>query len=191
MTQVVLIKAGPTPWDAEERIAGNVSLPLTDEARERIAHLLDTLPPVDAVYRCQSNESCDQVAKMMATLRKLKPRDVPELGAWCLGLWQGLRLEDLRQRYPTALEQWEQSPATIVPPEGEPFTDAIDRLAGAAGKIVRRNRGKSIAIVVRPTTLQILIGVLRRETPEQIASHLQNDSTMETIGLSDEDVKAI
>src|SRR5438874_354986 len=137
MTRVVLIKAGPTPWDAEHRIRGDHTLPLTEDARAKITVMLDDLPPVDAVYRCKHNEACDQVAKMIATLRKLKARDDEHLDAWCLGLWQGLRLDDLRARYRTALEQWEQSPATVVPPEGEGFTEAIDRLRGAVRKILK------------------------------------------------------
>jgi broad specificity phosphatase PhoE len=191
MTRVVLIKAGPTPWDAEERISGNLTLPLTNDARNKIAILLESLPPIDSVYLSKSNEACDQVGKMIATLRKLRPRDHADLDAWCLGLWQGLRMEDLRQRYKSALEQWEEAPASVVPPEGEGFIDAIDRLRQGIRKIVRRNRGSSIAIVARPTALQIISGILRRETPEQIARHLQNDTPMETIELEDEVLKEI
>jgi probable phosphoglycerate mutase len=191
MTRVVLIKAGPTPWDTEHRISGNLTLPLTEDARAKITVLLDGLPPIDAVYRCRKNEACDEAAKMIGTLRKLKPRDDEQLDAWCLGLWQGLRMDDLRQRYRTALEQWEESPATVVPPEGEAFTEAIERLRGAARKILKRNRGRNIALVVRPSAMQMLSGILRRETPEQIARRLQNDSPMETIELTDEAAKEL
>lgn len=183
MTRVLLIKAGPTPWDDEERISGNVSLPLTAAGRDAIARLIATLPLLDAVYRSKQNEACDQVAEMIGTLQNVRPRDNADLESWCLGLWQGLRMEDLRQRYPSALEQWEDSPSKVIPPEGEPFSDAIDRLAGAVKKIVRRNRGSTIAIVLRPAALQVVAGVLRGETPEQIASHLQNDTPMETIEM--------
>src|SRR2546423_1431093 len=122
MTRVLLIQAAPTAWDADERISGNLTLPLTDEARQKIARLIDTLGPIDAVYRARHNEACDQVAKMIAALHSLRARDNEDLDAWSLGLWQGLRMDDLRQRYPTALSQWEDSPATVVPPEGEAFT---------------------------------------------------------------------
>ena len=191
MTTVVLIKAGPTPWDAEHRISGNLTLPLTEDARAKLLVLLDSLPPIDAIYCCKSNEACDQVAKMIATLRKLKPRDDADLDAWCLGLWQGLRMDDLRQRYRSALEQWEESPQLVVPPEGEAFTEAIDRLKNAVRKIVRRNRGRTVALIARPSAMQILHGVLCRESPEQIARRLQKDVPMETITLSDEDLKAL
>jgi broad specificity phosphatase PhoE len=191
MTRVLLIKAGPTQWDVEKRISGNLPLPLTDDARKQIAGLLDTLPPIDSVYRCKTNEACDEVGRMIALRDNIRARDNEHLEAWDLGLWQGLRFDDLRQRYPTVLEQWEESPATVVPPEGESFTDAIARLSDATRRILRRNRGYTVAIALRPTALQMVAGILRKETPEQIASHLQNDSPLETINLGDDVLKKI
>jgi len=191
MTRVVLIYAGPTPWDVEERIAGNLPLPLTDEGRSKVKALLETLPKIDAMYRCQTHDACDEIAKLIATRNNLKPRDSEHLDAWNLGLWQGLRFEDLKQRYPKVMEQWEDSPSTIVPPEGEPFLDAIARLRDAIRKILRRNKGYTVALAIRRSSMQIIAGILRRETPEQIAAHLQNDTPIETIELEDDVLKAI
>jgi broad specificity phosphatase PhoE len=191
MTRVVLIKAGPTQWDAEERIGGNFNLPLTEEGRAKIVVLLDGLPQIDAVYRCAENDACDEVAKMIARPRNLKPRDNAQLDAWNLGLWQGLRMEDLRQRYPTVIEQWEESPATVLPPGGESFLDCIDRLRGALRAILRRNRTRTVALPLRPSAIQIVGGLLRRETPEQIAPHLQNDTPMETIEVGEDVLKEL
>src|SRR5256885_16275896 len=107
MTRVLLIKAGPTAWDDEHRITGNMTLPLTSDARDKLARVIESLGAIDTVYRPKQNEACDQVAKMIATLHNLRPRNNEDLDAWALGLWQGLRMADLRQRYPTALSQWE------------------------------------------------------------------------------------
>src|SRR3954471_23367725 len=158
MTRVLLIKAGPTQWDLEMRISGNLPLPLTDDARKDIAAMIETLPPIDSVYRCKTNDACDDVAQMIAARHNIRARDNEQLEAWGVGLWQGLRFEDLRQRYPTVLEQWEESPETVVPPEGESFIDAIARLRDATRRILRRNRGYTVAIVLRPTALQIVAG---------------------------------
>lgn len=191
MTRVVLIKAGPTPWDAEQRIAGNLPLPLTDEGRAKVKTLVETLPKIDAIYRCKTHDACDEIAKLIAARNNLKPRDSENLDAWNLGLWQGLRFEDLEQRYPSVMEQWHDNPTAIVPPEGESFIDAIARLRGAIKKILQRNKGYTIALALRPSALHIVAGILRGETPEQIAAHLQNDVPIETIELEDDVLKAI
>ena len=75
MTRVFLIKAGPTQWDLEKRISGNLTLPLAEEARADLQNLVSTLPKIDAVYHCASNEACHEVAKLVASRDKLRPRD--------------------------------------------------------------------------------------------------------------------
>jgi broad specificity phosphatase PhoE len=191
MTRVMLIQAGPTPWDEEERVTGNHTLPLTDEARTRIAQLVETLPMVDSVYRPSENEACEETARMIASRFSLRLRDNADLDAWNLGLWQGLRRDDVKQRYPRVYQQWDDAPESVVPPEGESFIDAIDRLRGAVRKILRRNRGYTVALALRPISMQIVSGLLHRENPRQIASRLQNNAEIETIELDDEVLKEI
>src|ERR1022692_3102012 len=101
-TWVVMIEAGPTPWDAEERLVGNSSLPLTAEAMDAIRHLLDSVkPPVDAVYRAATSDACTQAAHIIAKKFGVKSRDNPGLDEVSLGLWQGLLPGQLRLRFPT------------------------------------------------------------------------------------------
>jgi len=191
MTRVLLIQAGPTPWDVEGRVTGNHTLPLTDEARTRIAQLVETLQPVDSIYRPSGNEACDEVARIIAKRFSLRLRDSADLNAWGLGLWQGLRRDDVKQRYPKVYQQWDDAPETVVPPEGESFIDAVERLRGAVRKILRRNRGYTVALALRPLAMQIVVGILHRESPRQIAPRLQNAAEIETIELDDEVLKEI
>ena len=108
-----------------------------------------------------------------------------------MGLWEGLRLDDLRQRYPKVIQQWETAPATVVPPEGESFGDAISRLRDATRKLLHRHRGRTVALALRPTAKQIVSGILHGQTPEQIAVHLQIYTPMETIELEEEVLKSL
>src|SRR4051812_31248030 len=127
MPKFLLIHAGPTPWDEEDRVSGDHTLPLTDDARAAMLRVVDEIrDTVTAVYRPAQNEACDDVAKMVARRFRLRPRDNEDLDAWHLGLWQGLRREDVKRRFPSAARQWEESPATVVPPEGESFEQALE-----------------------------------------------------------------
>jgi broad specificity phosphatase PhoE len=187
MTRVFIIHAGPTPWDTEGRLTGNHTLPLTEDALRAIESLVQTLPQdVAAVYRCKSNEACDQVAKLVGARFKLRPRDNAELDTMRLGLWQGLLREQLRFRFPTSFPRWEEAPAEINPPEGETFDQAHQRMLRGLRKILKRDRGKAIVLAMRPMAQQLAGGILRREPADQIAAHLHNAAPMETIELTDE-----
>jgi broad specificity phosphatase PhoE len=185
-TTVLLIEAGPTPWDKEDRLVGSSSLPLTAEAMDAIRHLLEGVKePIAAVYRPGANEACVQTAQLMSKRFGVRARDNSGLDEVSLGLWQGLLPEELRTRFPTVFAKWEESPLGVTPPDGEPLTEAIERIGTAAKRIVRRNRGYAMGLALRPMAMRIVAGTLRRQAPGEIAKHLRDRQAMETIEVSD------
>jgi len=185
-TRVVLITAGPTPWDKEDRLVGNSSLPLTAEAIDAIRHLLDAVkPPIAAVYRPAANEACVQAAHLITKKFGGRARDNSALNEVSLGLWQGLLPNELRQRFPTVFPKWEEEPLVVTPPDGEALETAIQRIGGAAKQILRRNRNSSIALALRPMAMQIIAGTLRGQSSAEIAKRLHHRQAMETIEAKD------
>jgi broad specificity phosphatase PhoE len=182
MTHVLLINAGPTPWDAERRLGGNHSLPLSVDGEIAITKMLKSLQsPVAAVHTCRANEACEQAAKVVARQFNLKIRDNELLEPIALGLWQGLTPAELRFRFPSVFPQWEENPLSVNPPEGESLVHAVERMRGALRKIFRRNRDEEAGIVTRPHSLQILLGLLRGEDLPAIAAHLHDATSVERI----------
>lgn len=191
-TRAVLIAAGPTPWDVEGRIVGNSSLPLTAEAMDAIRHLLDDVrSPINGVYRAAANEACDQVAQIVARKHALRPRDNPDLDEVRMGLWQGLLPEDIRARFPTVFRQWEEQPLQVTPPDGEPLEAAIQRIRSALNRIIRRNKGFTVALALRPMAFQITRGILHVQSAAQIAGHLRERLAIETIEIDPAATKAL
>jgi alpha-ribazole phosphatase/probable phosphoglycerate mutase len=186
MTRVLLLLAGPTPWDLEDRLCGEHSLPLTSDAQERIKREIDKLElRVPAIYHNHGNEACASAAKMLGERFGVKPRHRADLASLDVGLWRGLTRKELRFRFPSTFPVWEADPASIKPPEGESLEEAVGRLRGALSAILRRNRGATSAIVARPPVLRILLGVLRKESIGQIAATLRSAPTIEIIEIPD------
>jgi broad specificity phosphatase PhoE len=189
MTRVVLIHAGPTPWDVEDRIVGNHPLPLTDEAKASIEAITAGLPhDVTAIYRFKKNEACDQAAKIVGERFKSPIHDNKALDEMNLGLWQGLTRSELKFRFPTVIPQWHGNPLSVIPPDGESLEEATQRLKGGLARILRRNRGASIVMPLRPLAMRIMLGILRQQQPLEIAKDLQNSSSIETIEIADENL---
>jgi broad specificity phosphatase PhoE len=187
LTRLLLIHAGPTPWDVENRVTGAHSLPLTSDAVAAAKSLVDALPDgVTAIYLSKANEACLQVGKLLAARFNLRLRDRPELNEMNLGLWEGLTRDELARRYPRVIPQWQEAPLTVRAPEGEGLEDTIARVRPGLDKVIRRNRGGTVALVLRPLVMQIVHGLLHREEPQVIAGHLQNVDLMETIEINAE-----
>lgn len=183
MTRVLLIHAGPTPWDVENRLTGAHSLPLTKDAAAAMKALVDALPMPTAIYLCQANEACLEAGNMLAEKFGVRIRDTAALEEMRLGLWEGLTREEVRRRFPTVTQQWQEDPLSVLPPEGESLGESIERIEPALKKILRRNREGVVALVLRPFAMQIVLGLLRGESPQVIATHLNNVDVMERIDV--------
>ena len=182
MTRVLLIHAGPTPWDLENRLTGAQSLPLTDDAVAAVRSLIDAIAtPPTALYLSKANEACLQAGTLVAARFDLRIHDSEALDEMRLGLWEGLTRNEVRRRFPTVIPQWQEDPLSVLPPEGESLGAVIERVDPALKKILKRNREGIIALVLRPLVMQVVRGLLHREPPETIATHLNNEDVMETI----------
>jgi broad specificity phosphatase PhoE len=187
MTRVVLIHAGPTQWDDEDRLTGNHPLPLTESARDSIEKLATSLPHhVTAIYRYKKNEACDQAARIFGQRFDVRPRDNKSLDEMNLGLWQGLTRSELRFRFPTVIPQWQSDPLSVIPPDGESLEEAILRLRKGLSRILRRSGDVTFVLPLRPLAMRIMTGILRQKPPLEIAKDLQNLAAIETIEIADE-----
>ena len=146
-----LIRAGDTDWDESDRLRGDEDLPLSHggraasiEAFERAATL-----PFEAPARIHhpTDEAATETARLAATRLGGRPRKDDELADPALGVLAGLSLEELRERFERRARQWEEDPSDLVPPDGEPLTDARHRLVDAVRAILRR-RPATVGLVL-------------------------------------------
>lgn len=188
MTRVILIRADPTPWDVEDRLVGNHPLPLTDLGRATVESAALTFgESISAVYCPKKNEACKQAADIVAKAAKVRVQESAGLEELNLGLWQGITRAELRRRYPKVFQQWEEDALSVNPPDGEQFLEGVGRIHSAMKRILRKQRGISAALVLRPYAMRIAIDLLRGLPPSETASHLHNSPAVETIDLENED----
>lgn len=163
-------------------------MPLTGEGEAALRDAARGLSPApEVVYAFTGNQACEQAAGIVAAQFDLKVRHSDYLEPVSMGLWQGLTRDELRFRFPTVFPEWEENPLGVNPPEGESVADAAGRFREGVRKIVKRNRGEVVAVVLRPLSLQIVAGILRGEDLGAITSHLHEDVRgIEVVEVSDE-----
>ena len=84
------------------------------------------------------------------------------------GLWQGLRIKDIKKRYCRAYRQWRTDPTSICPPEGERVEDAWARVTKALETISRKNKTKTVALVAAPIVGALVECVLTAKPVERL-----------------------
>lgn len=214
MNKIILVRAGHTAWEEtfpehgsapgvtkenailesaaglnndQQRLQGTLSLPLSEtgkEALKKVASLLQ-LEGVGIIYS-SGNESSGPTADYLAELCRLKSRKVTRMHELDCGLWQGLRIKDIKQRYGRAYRLWREDPAAVCPPEGEPVVEAFKRVEASLKAIAKKNKnGTAVAIVAAPVVAAIIECIFLGRSLEDMWLVSDKNEPVQKILLSD------
>ena len=154
---LIVIRAGATDYDLQERIRGTLDMPLSTggaAAAKRAGERLAADPPT-AIY-ASADETAEETARIIGSACGIKPKHLPNLGNVDMGLWQGRLVEEIRDTQPRQNRQWQDNPWSVAPPEGELLEDACERVEAAIEKIFKRHPGGTVAMVV-PRPLDAIV----------------------------------
>jgi probable phosphoglycerate mutase len=154
---LIVIRAGATDYDLQERIRGTLDMPLSAAgaaAAARAGEQLATAPPA-AIY-ASADETAEETARIIAFACGVRPKQLPNLGNVDMGLWQGRLVDEIRDTQPRLHRQWQDNPWSVAPPEGELLEEACERVEAALEKIFKRHPAGSIAVVV-PRPLDAIV----------------------------------
>jgi probable phosphoglycerate mutase len=156
MVRIVLIRPGATDYDLQERIQGNLDIPLSHAGEAAVSQWAESLreQAIQVVYAPES-EPATQTAELLAAALGIRHRRVDRLANLDLGLWQGMLVSDVRHKQPRVYRQWQDQPETVCPPEGEMLGEADERVQTALMKILRRHRDESIGVVLPEPLLSL------------------------------------
>ncbi|SDZ26415.1 probable phosphoglycerate mutase [Micromonospora pattaloongensis] len=150
MTRLIVWRHGNTDWNAADRVQGQTDTALNDLGREQAATaapLLAALRP-DAIVASDLQRAADTAAAL-AALTGLPVATDPRLRERHYGLWQGLTMPTIAERYPAEYARWragDQAPGCEVESlddlgkrVGEALQEAADAVPG--GTIVIATHG--------------------------------------------------
>jgi probable phosphoglycerate mutase len=157
MVRIVLIRPGSTDYDQQGRIQGTLDVPLNEQGSTEVARAVEGLRDVEleAIYAPNSQPAM-QTAEAIAAAHGLKVRRLDRMQNLNHGLWQGLRIDDVRRKQPKVYRQWQDTPQVVCPPEGEMLADAEQRVRTSLTKLLKRHKEGVIGLVV-PEPLASLV----------------------------------
>lgn len=159
-----VVRPGETDFDVQDRIQGNLDLPMTAQGEMQIAEIAKALQSeaLDCIYASPSEPAYSAAEKLARELGvPLKVLD--RLGNVNLGLWQGLCRSEIRHKQPRLFRQWEEEPESVCAPQGETCDEALERVRRALRKVVRKT--SSFAVVASEPLATLVISVLKGEKP--------------------------
>jgi probable phosphoglycerate mutase len=157
MTTIFLIRHGEIPRSDPRRFIGSTDLPLTPLGREQMARLADFLVSrqISRVFcspLCRSLESAEILCRRVGGAAQTAP-DLREIS---LGAWEGLSVDEVRERFPGSYEARGLDLQGFRPPGGESFSDLLRRVRPVFEKIAGR-RNERVAVVAHAGVNRVLL----------------------------------
>jgi probable phosphoglycerate mutase len=131
MTPLVLIRHGPTAWNAESRLQGQSDTPLSPEGRDAVRRwrLPAELDGGDWTWLTSPLHRARETVALLRPDAMPAARPEPALMEMRWGAWEGRLLEELRAEGGAAMRDSEARGLDFRPPGGESPRDVAARMA--------------------------------------------------------------
>lgn len=158
MTSVFLVRHGQTQSNTTGHYMGSSSEDLNatgyTQAR-RLSRRLSTLQ-LSSVYTSPLHRA-HTTAAVIAEPHHLEPKPLDALVEINLGEWEGLRMDEIRQKWPDLWRQWRLDPSQLTMPGGEGLSDVTARSVRAFENIVEANEGQQSVVVTHDVVVKVLV----------------------------------
>ncbi len=160
MRRLYLLRHGHTVGGDELRYKGHTDVPLSEKGRGQIEALADYLKREGvngpAVYSSDLKRAAE-TAEIISEALGVPVVKKTLLRERNFGLWEGMSLEEIEQRYPREFEKWRNNPLRYKPPEGESTLDVRDRVKRAVEEILEEVTQGDIVVVSHGGVNRVLL----------------------------------
>lgn len=144
---VYLIRHGEITQHRPRRFVGQSDLPLTDRGREQIRAVARYLEGANvARVVCSPLARCVESAGIIGDGLGLAVESTPDLREISLGVWEGLTVDEVRERFPGCYEARGRDLAGFRPPGGESFADVQHRVWTAFKGVLADTAGDAAVV---------------------------------------------
>jgi probable phosphoglycerate mutase len=157
VTRLLAIRHGETAWNVDNRIQGQLDVPLNATGQWQARRLAEALADEDIAVVYSSD-----LARARATAEALAARgerplvDEPGLRERGFGIFEGQTWSEIETRWPADSERWRRRDAAFGPPGGEVLQAFYERCVATATRLAERHAGQTIALVAHGGVMDCL-----------------------------------
>jgi probable phosphoglycerate mutase len=156
--RLLLVRHGQSTWNREHRIQGQLDPPLSEEGRRQAERVgLRLAGRRFAGFYSSDLKRAFQTADAIQAATGLNPEPMRGLREIFLGEWEGLRTEELAERFPQAWASWNEEPDWDLVPGGEGAAAFETRVVAAVSSILERHHQGDVVVVTHGGVIQIAL----------------------------------
>lgn len=144
-----LVRHGQTPYNAENRLQGQLDIPLSEvgraQAEELAVKLLRNGPRVDKLY-CSTLSRAGETARIIGRALSLEPVTIPGLEEIAFGRFQGHMFSECETLFPEAYADHKRLGSDSNAHGGETGRQVMERAREALLKLPEAMRGSALVV---------------------------------------------
>jgi broad specificity phosphatase PhoE len=155
---MILVRHGQSTWNREHRIQGQLDPPLSDEGRRQAELLGRRLAGRRLVgFYASDLKRAFETAEAIGALVDLVPEPTAGLREIYLGDWEGLRTDEIAERFPDAWARWREEPDWDLVPAGEGAARFEARVIATLDEILDRHSHGDVLVVTHGGVIQVAL----------------------------------
>jgi len=197
-TKIYLIRHGETEDADSGRYKGHLDVPLSENGIKQIKKLARYISGeagkrgsvevdhsgLSAIY-CSDLIRAVKSADIIAEQFDLKPIILAGLRERNFGEWEGMKFNEIEEKWPDAFSAWASNPLKFSPMDGESTSEVRERVMPAFNEITDQHKGQNIAIVSHGGVIRIILCELLGIPLENIFRIEQDFAALNIIELWD------
>lgn len=176
--RLILVRHGQSTWNHDHRIQGQLDPPLSEHGRRQAELLSRRLAGRRwAGFYASDLKRAFETATILGRAIGMAPQPMESLREIFLGEWEGLRTDELAERFPDAWAAWTDEPDWDLVPGGEGAASFEARISAAIGEILGRHQHGDVLLVTHGGVIQVALhSVFGRASRGLFSFKIQNAS---------------
>lgn len=169
MIRLFLTRHGQTKWNVEKRFQGSMDSSLTElgiKQAELLSHRL-AHEKFDIIYSSHLQRAY-KTAEIIKNNRDVKIIKDENLAEMKLGEWEGLKHDDILEKYSKEYELFWNKPHLFEASSGEGYDDLKKRAIASIEKIIKENDGKNVLIVTHTVVIKQIMAYFEERPLEKL-----------------------
>jgi len=157
-TTILLVRHGQTRSNVTGFYMGWSNEDLDDVGYAQVRSLSSRLTslPIASVYTSPLKRAYT-TATLLASTHNLDLKVLDDLIEIRLGDWQGLHMDEIKQRWPELWRQTRTDPSEITMPNGESLRQVTERAIRAFEMVAAANQGKQAIMVTHDAVIRVIV----------------------------------
>jgi probable phosphoglycerate mutase len=186
-TCLIVLRHGQTDWNVDQRIQGQLDIPLNKHGHWQAEQLASALAgeELHAVYSSDLQRAAETAAPLARASGLVVQTDTA-LRERAFGDFEGVSFREIEQRWPEEAQRWRRREPDFAPGGGETLRQFYARSVHAATRLAARHPGQTVALVAHGGVLDCLYRAAGRLDLDAPRTWILGNASINRLLYSDE-----